>query len=192
MDRGMTPMKPRTRTAARAVTIIAALAALAACAKPPAPVATPDTPPAQVAPPPPQQVGPQPPAPTASQAPIPGSPQDFIVNVGERVYFDLDEYVLRADALPVLDAQAAWLARYPAVNVQLEGNADERGTVEYNFALGARRANAVRDHLVSRGVAAGRIQTVSYGKERLIDTGTTEEAHQANRNVRTGITSGAR
>jgi len=130
--------------------------------------------------------------PQASTAPVPGSPQDFIVNVGERVYFDLDEYVLRPDALPVLDAQAAWLNRYPAVTVQLEGNADERGTVEYNFALGARRANAVRDHLVSKGVNASRVKTVSYGKERLLDTGTTEEAHQANRNVRTGLLSGAR
>jgi len=187
----MTQMKPETRIAARAVTIIAVLAALAACAKPPAPVATPATPPAQAAPPPAQQASPPPP-PAASQAPIPGSPQDFIVNVGERVYFDFDQFALRADALPVLDAQAAWLVRYPTVTVQLEGNADERGTVEYNFALGARRANTVRDHLVSRGVAASRIQTVSYGKERLLDTGTTEEAHQANRNVRTGITGGAR
>lgn len=188
----MTTMRPHQRTAAKAAMIAAALAALAACAKPPAPVATPDTPPAAPTPPPQQQVGPPPPAPVQSTAPVPGSPQDFIVNVGERVYFDLDEYVLRPDALPVLDAQAAWLNRYPSVTVQLEGNADERGTVEYNFALGARRANAVRDHLVGKGVNASRIRTVSYGKERLLDTGTTEEAHQANRNVRTGITGGAR
>ena len=72
----------------------------------------------------------------------------------------------------MLDAQAAWLRRYPAVRVRIEGNADERGTREYNLALGARRANAVRDYLVGRGVAAGRIATISYGKEQPIDPGT--------------------
>ena len=82
-----------------------------------------------------------------------------------------------SDATPVLDAQASWLQRYPAVRVRIEGNADERGTREYNFALGARRAQAVADYLVGRGVNRGRITTVSYGKERPIDAGSSEEAH---------------
>ena len=76
--------------------------------------------------------------------------------------------------------------------VRIEGNADERGTREYNLALGARRANAVRDFLVSRGVSASRITTVSYGKERPIDPGTSEAAYQRNRNAHTAIISGAR
>ena len=122
----------------------------------------------------------------------PGSIQDFVLNVGERVYFDYNEYSIRTDARPILDAQATWLARYPTVNVRIEGNADERGTQEYNFALGERRANAVRDYLVSKGVAATRISVVSYGKERPIDAGSNEEAWQRNRNGHTAIVSGTR
>ena len=99
---------------------------------------------------------------------------------------------IRADAGPVLDAQAAWLSRYSGVGVRIEGNADERGTREYNLALGARRASAVRDYLTSRGVSAGRITTVSYGKEQPIDGGTSEESYQRNRNAHTSLTSGAR
>ena len=117
--------------------------------------------------------------------------QDFVINVGDRVYFDFDSYSVRADAAPVLEAQAAWLNRYPSVMIRIEGNADERGTREYNLALGARRANAVRDFLVSRGVSSSRINTVSYGKERPIDPGTSEDAYQRNRNAHTAITSGA-
>jgi len=122
----------------------------------------------------------------------PGSEQDFVVNVGDRVYFDLDQHDLRDDARPSLDAQAQWLARYPAVRVRIEGNADERGTREYNFALGARRAEAVRNYLVSRGVSPSRIETISYGKERPIDTGSNEEAWARNRNAHTAIVAGAR
>ena len=98
---------------------------------------------------------------------------------------------MRDDAQPVLDAQAAWLKRYPAVQVRIEGNCDERGTREYNLALGARRANAVREYLVAHGVAAGRIDTVSYGKEQPIDPGAGEEAGAHNRNAHTAITEGA-
>lgn len=123
-------------------------------------------------------------------APIPGSAQDFVVNVGERVYFDTDEYSIRADAQPVLRAQAAWLARYPNVRVIIEGNADERGTREYNLALGARRAQAVRDFLMSNGVSGSRIETLSYGKERPLDGGGGEESWARNRNARTGINGG--
>ena len=94
---------------------------------------------------------------------VPGSIQDFVVNIGDRVYFDFDQYDIRADAGPVLDAQSQWLMRYPSVQVRIEGNADERGTREYNLALGARRANSVREYLVSRGVSPARISTVSFG-----------------------------
>lgn len=127
-----------------------------------------------------------------SGLPVPGSAQDFVINAGELVYFDTDSFTLREDAKPVLDAQSNWLRKYPAVRVRIEGNCDERGTREYNFALGARRANSVRDYLVGRGVAAGRIATISYGKERPIDGGSNEDAWSRNRNARTAITEGAR
>jgi peptidoglycan-associated lipoprotein len=124
--------------------------------------------------------------------PLPGSTQDFVINVGDRVYFDTDRYDVRSDAQPILDAQSAWLSRYPGVQVRIEGNADERGTREYNLALGARRANSVRDYLISHGVSAERISTISFGKERPIDPGTGEDAWQKNRNAHTAIVSGAR
>lgn len=124
--------------------------------------------------------------------PIAGSEQDFVINAGDRVYFDLDEYAIRADAAPVLDAQAAWLNRYRSVRVRIEGNADERGTREYNFALAARRAEAVRSYLVSKGVDPSRIEVISYGKERPIDPGSNEEAWARNRNSHTQIISGSR
>jgi peptidoglycan-associated lipoprotein len=118
--------------------------------------------------------------------------RDFVINVGDRVYFDFDKYQVRDDGRPVLDAQARWLQRYPAVRVRIEGNCDEMGTREYNFALGARRANAVKDYLSSHGVALSRIDTVSYGKERPIDTSGGETAQAHNRNAHTTITEGAR
>jgi peptidoglycan-associated lipoprotein len=124
--------------------------------------------------------------------PIPGSVQDFVINAGDRVYFDTDQYTLRDDARGVLDRQAAWLQRYPQVMVRIEGNADERGTREYNLALGARRAESIRAYLASRGVAGGRVTTISYGKERPIDGGSGEDAWARNRNGHTAITSGAR
>jgi len=118
--------------------------------------------------------------------------QDFVINVGDFVYFDLDRYDIRSDAMPVLDAQAAWLRQYPAVKIRVEGNCDERGTREYNLALGARRANAVRDYLISRGVPASRITTLSWGKERPVDPGSNEDAWARNRNGHTVIVEGAR
>ena len=126
----------------------------------------------------------------AGQA-TPGSKGDFDQNVGNTVYFDLDSYSVRADASPLLDAQAAWLVRYPYVQIRIEGNADERGTREYNLALGARRAEAVRSYLISRGVPAARIDTISFGKERPIAEGSNESAWAQNRNARTAIVSGA-
>lgn len=114
------------------------------------------------------------------------------MNVGDRVYFDYDQSELRPDAQPILQAQAAWLERYPAVRVRIEGNCDERGTREYNFALGARRADAVRAFLIDHGVSAGRISSISYGKERPIDPGHDEQAWAKNRNAHTAIVEGAR
>ena len=122
----------------------------------------------------------------------PGSEQDFVVNVGDRIYFDLDSYQVSPEAYPRLDAQASWLARYPQITVRIEGNADERGTREYNLALGARRANAVREFLVAQGVSGSRIETLSYGKEKPIDGGSSEDSWAKNRNARTAITDGAR
>lgn len=96
----------------------------------------------------------------------PGSSQDFTVNVGDRIFFDTDSSAIRADAQATLARQAQWLNQYPNYAITVEGHADERGTREYNLALGARRAAAARDFLVSRGVAAARINTITYGKER--------------------------
>lgn len=99
-------------------------------------------------------------------AATPGSAQDFTVNVGDRIFFDTDSSVIRADAQQTLSKQAQWLNQYTNHSVTVEGHADERGTREYNLALGARRAAAARDFLVARGVRANRIRTISYGKER--------------------------
>ena len=96
----------------------------------------------------------------------PGSTRDFTVNVGDRIFFDTDSAVIRADAQTTLSKQAQWLSQYPAYSITIEGHADERGTREYNLALGARRAAATRDFLVTRGVAGNRLKTISYGKER--------------------------
>jgi peptidoglycan-associated lipoprotein len=125
-------------------------------------------------------------------APLPGTARDFEQNAGDRVFFDYDQYAVRPDAAPVLAAQAAWLQRYPSVTIRIEGNADERGTREYNFALGASRANSVRDYLVNHGVSPSRIQVISYGKERPIDNSGTDEGMAKNRNGHTVIVSGAR
>ena len=96
----------------------------------------------------------------------PGSPQDFTVNVGDRIFFDTDSSSIRADAGQTLDKQAQWLQQYPNYAITIEGHADERGTREYNLALGARRAQATKEYLASRGVPAGRMKTISYGKEK--------------------------
>ena len=96
----------------------------------------------------------------------PGSPQDFQVNVGDRVFFETDQTSLTGQATATLDRQVQWLAQYPNYSFTIEGHADERGTREYNIALGARRATSVRDYMISRGIPAQRMRTVSYGKER--------------------------
>ena len=97
----------------------------------------------------------------------PGSQQDFVVNVGDRVFFETDSSDLTPQARATLDKQAQWLTNYTQYSqFTVEGHADERGTREYNIALGARRAQAVREYLASRGIAANRMHTISYGKER--------------------------
>ena len=102
----------------------------------------------------------------AAGSATPGSSQDFTVNVGDRIFFDTDSSVIRADAQQTLSRQAQWLGQYSSYSITVEGHADERGTREYNLALGARRAASARDFLVARGVPANRIRTISYGKER--------------------------
>jgi peptidoglycan-associated lipoprotein len=96
----------------------------------------------------------------------PGSPQDFVVNVGDRVFFETDSTELTSTAQQTLDKQASWLQQYPRYTFTVEGHADERGTREYNFALGARRAESVKNYLAARGIPASRMRTISYGKER--------------------------
>jgi peptidoglycan-associated lipoprotein len=97
---------------------------------------------------------------------VPGSQQDFVVNVGDRVFFESDSSELTAQSIATLEKQARWLQAYNQYIFTIEGHADERGTREYNIALGARRAQTVRDYLASRGVHANRMRTISYGKER--------------------------
>ena len=122
---------------------------------------------------------------------LPGSAQDFKVNVGDTVHFALNQYNIEENDKATLSKQAAWLTRYPSVRLTVEGHADERGTREYNLALGARRANAVKEFLVAQGVAAGRLETVSYGKERPICTESGEDCWSQNRRGVSVITGGA-
>ena len=103
---------------------------------------------------------------TAGTAATPGSQQDFVVNVGDRVFFETDSSDLTDQARATLDKQAQWLNTYARYAFTIEGHADERGTREYNIALGARRAQTVREYLVSRGISGQRMRTISYGKER--------------------------
>ena len=103
-------------------------------------------------------------------AATPGSQQDFVVNVGDRVFFDSDSSDLSPTAQATLDKQARWLQQYGRYAFTIEGHADERGTREYNFALGARRAEVTKEYLVARGISASRIRTISYGKERPVAT----------------------
>ena len=109
---------------------------------------------------------PNPAAVGAAGAAAPGSQQDFVVNVGDRVFFDTDSSELSEQARATLDKQAQWLNNYNRYAFTIEGHADERGTREYNIALGARRAQTVREYLISRGVSGQRMRTISYGKER--------------------------
>jgi peptidoglycan-associated lipoprotein len=117
----------------------------------------------------------------ANGGPTPGSEQDMVVNVGDRVFFSYNGYDLSAEARATIEKQAQWLKTYPHINVSVEGHCDERGTREYNLALGEKRATAVRNYLVALGTEASRIQTISYGKERPAVTGSDESAWAQNR-----------
>ena len=129
---------------ARIAAVLAAALAISACANQPA-----------------DQQG------SAAGAATPGSQQDFVVNVGDRVFFETDSTELTPVSRATLDKQAQWLTNYSNyTQFTIEGHADERGTREYNIALGARRAQTVRDYLISRGIQANRMRTISYGKER--------------------------
>lgn len=160
---------------------IAALGAFAtACAStPPAEDTTPVEPPRSVEP---ADNGSNQPA-----GPVPGTTAHFVQTAGDRVFFDLDRNDLSAEGRETLRRQAAWLASYPDARILIAGNCDERGTREYNLALGARRANAARAYLVSQGVDPSRISTTSYGKERPSCTQSGERCWAVNRNATTSI-----
>jgi peptidoglycan-associated lipoprotein len=125
-------------------------------------------------------------------AAVPGSEQDFTVNVGDRVFFLEDKSTLAPEAQETLRRQAQWLNKYGNVTVQVEGHADERGTREYNIALSARRATAAREFLISQGVAANRISSIAYGKERPAALCDAEQCWSQNRRAVTVITGGAK
>jgi peptidoglycan-associated lipoprotein len=123
---------------------------------------------------------------TTSEAlpgPVEGSQEHLVVEVGDRVFFAFDRSDLSAEAQATVEALAAWLKLFPAVTLTLEGNCDERGTREYNLALGERRANAVRDYLIALGIDPNRLTTISYGKERPTVLGSNEAAWAQNRNT---------
>ncbi len=120
-----------------------------------------------------------------------GSGRDFVVNVGDRVFFGFDKSSLSSDARSQLEKQAVWLKKYGSVSLTLEGHADERGTREYNLALGERRANSAKDFLIALGVAPNRIRVISYGKERPAALGQNEAAWRQNRRAVTVVAGGA-
>ena len=117
----------------------------------------------------------------------PGSQEDLVANVGDRVFFALDSSSLSGEGRATLDRQSAWLGKYPAVSIQMAGNCDERGTTEYNLALGQRRASAARDYLVARGIGSARVSTISFGKERPVAVGSDDQAYSQNRNSTTSV-----
>lgn len=129
--------------------------------------------------------------PAASSTVVPGSAEDLRVNVGDTVHFAYNEYNIEDSDKATLQRQAAWLAKYPSIKVTVEGDCDERGTREYNLALGARRANAVKEYLVSLGVSGARVETISYGKEHPVCSESTEDCWAQNRRGVTSITGGA-
>ncbi|MGI9128191.1 MAG: peptidoglycan-associated lipoprotein Pal [Roseomonas sp.] len=117
----------------------------------------------------------------------PGSQEDLVANVGDRVFFDFDRSNIRADQRPVLQRQSEWMGRHAQVQVVVEGHTDERGTREYNLALGQRRANAARDVLVAGGVNSSRISTISFGKDQPAALGSDESAWAQNRRAVTVV-----
>lgn len=175
------------RTLSLSILATASLA-IAACASnpppepPPTPQQTAVVPPA-VTPPvqPPRATVPPPSGPTA------GSKADFAVKATDRVYFDYDAYNLDSEDQRSLASQVAWLKQFPSTRVEVQGHADERGTRDYNIALGERRAQSVKSFLVSQGIAENRIQTISFGKDKPLDPGHDEAAWSRNRNAYTNV-----
>ena len=166
-------------TIRKSTAMIAAITMLAvgACAK-----KAPDT-----LPPAPEGTGTETPADTGIGV-VPGSQEDFVANVAaDRIFFGFDQYNVDAEDQTTLRSQAEWLQRNPAVRVTLEGHADERGTRDYNIALGERRANAAKNYLASLGIDPSRINVISYGKERPAAVGSTEEAWAQNRRAVTVV-----
>ncbi len=172
---------------------------LSACATKPKPIPVVENKPVQREVPPPVMVQPKIAKPV-EQAPIEniveaapvgpqaGSVEHFKYMSGEdRVYFGYNLYTLTSQARDVLRRQAQWLNEHKTAIVVIGGNADERGTREYNLALGARRADTVKEFLIAQGIASGRITTVSYGKERPIDGGSNEAAWAINRNAHSAV-----
>ena len=161
-------------------TLVSALA-VAACTKKPPEVIPPQ--PTGVATPTPTPA----PTPTAPTGPVKGSYQDFLASVNGQdiIYFDTDKYNIDDADMAALRAQAQWLLRYPNVRATIEGHCDERGTRDYNLALGERRANAAKNYLVGLGVSEDRLTTISYGKERPVALGSNEAAWAKNRRAAT-------
>ena len=118
---------------------------------------------------------------TESASIEPGSQEDLIVNVGDRVFFDYDSSELDSDAKELLQDQVAWLKQYSDVSVIIEGHCDERGTREYNLALGEKRAQSVKNYIINLGISADRVSTISYGKERPAVVGSNDGAWAQNR-----------
>jgi len=116
-----------------------------------------------------------------ASAPIPGTQEDLVQNVGDRVFFDYDSAVLSPEGRRTLERQAEWLRLFPELSITIEGHCDERGTREYNLALGERRATAARDYLIAFGLNPSRLRTTSYGKERPYALGHNEESWGLNR-----------
>lgn len=166
---------------------IAALATTACASNPkPEPAPTP-TETAVVTPPVQPPVVPANPTPPSNPGPQAGSKADFAAKATDRVFFDYDKYNLDADDMRSLASQVAWLKQYPSTRVEVQGHADERGTRDYNIALGERRAQSVKSYLISQGIADGRIQTISFGKDKPLDPGHDEAAWARNRNSFTNV-----
>lgn len=113
--------------------------------------------------------------------PVPGSQQDLVVNIGDRVFFDYDQHTLRADARSTVERQARWLNQHANLNVVIEGHCDERGTREYNLALGEKRAESVKNYMIALGVDPSRLEVLSYGKERPAALGSNPSSWAQNR-----------
>ena len=124
---------------------------------------------------------------SATSGIVSGSQEDLVANVGDRVFYDVNKSALKTEGKATLDRQAAWLAKWAKNNVQVAGNCDERGTSEFNIALGNRRAKASKDYLVAMGVAGTRLSTISYGKDRPVALGSNEQAWMQNRNAITSV-----